>query len=197
MTPAPSRLVKWILSAFIVLNIVTLLAMNRPDAMATWLSQKTQSDCSPTTAKLLNDIPDGLYWFAHKAGLNVKWQMYSYLQRYDFTILAVGIDANGNAVLLPEPLQSERSLFDRFVTDFRETKYQLNIYQYPTEQAYYLSYLRRHYPTLHGMPTRSVRLDLQYRMFVDSSTDALRSGRYFKGPELVVPLNPKPEAGTK
>ena len=110
----------------------------------------------------------------------------------DFTILAVGVDASGKAVLLPEPLQSDRTAFQSFFTDFREPKYQLNIYQYPTEQDFYASYLLRKYPDHNGVPIKSIRLDLQYRYFVDSTADALASGQYFKGPQSVMPMYPPP-----
>ena len=180
------------ISLFILLNVAASIAMNRPDDVAVWLFRKVNATFSPRMAAMLQRVPDDLYRFAHFAGYNVKWQMYSYLQRYDFTILAVGIDASGRAVLLPEPLQSARTPFEQFVTDFRETKYQLNIYQYPSGQPFYASYLLRKYPDLNGVPTRAIRLDLQYRYYVDRSADALASGQYFKGPEGVMPMYPPP-----
>lgn len=186
------RIFKLTVSAFIVMNVFVIGMRHRPQWLADWAQQTTQTHLSPMNAWRLGLIPFAVHWYSHKAGLDNRWEMYSSLHRFDWTLVAVGIDREGQAVLLPEPMQVPRTWWQRRITDFREAKFQLNIYQWPELQARYASYLHRTYPDNQGVPIDTIRFDLRYRMFAETPVEARQRGTHWAGREVVYPYNTFP-----
>ena len=101
---------KAFLSAFIILNIFTVLFMNRPE----WL----------------------IMHYAHLVGLDNRWIMFSRLPRFNWWYVFKAKYSDGTEVVLPLPRQSNRALLERYF-DFREAKFHLNIYNNPSAREAY------------------------------------------------------------
>jgi hypothetical protein len=188
------RAKKVAISAFIVLSASAALYCNTP----WWLNRRVTAAVEANTQGALQSslyaVPTWLYWWAHKAGINWRWEMYSSVWRRDFRMVAVGIDERGRQVLLPEPLQVPRTWFEHEVADFREAKYQINLFRWPSEWPRYCSYLMRRYKDNGGVPLVAIRLDLQYREYVADADEAGRTGSHLTGETRLVPMYVYPPA---
>lgn len=169
---------KLLISAFVVLNVFTVLYMNRPK----WLV-RTQADavaaCPPPVAAVLRqgDYLDRDY--AHASGLDPTWQMFGALSRFDWWYVIKAEYADGQTVLLPLPLQSERTFWEARFADFKEAKFHLNMYNdRPTRQAYAL-YLARVYHDHDGAPIRAIVWELHYQGFLPQE-EARRLGTHLE-----------------
>lgn len=184
------RLGKIIISLFILLTMLVWAWRHTPDWWDQWYWGQVDARLSAEQARAARQVPYALNWYAHKVGLDNRWEMYSSLMRGDWTIIAIGVDANGQRVLLPEPLQSSRTLFQRSVVDFREAKYQIHLTRWPSECARYVSYLKRRYPTHNGVKIESIVLNLRFRSYAASTYDAARTGSHFGGDQWEVQFYP-------
>ncbi len=174
---------KLLLSAFILFNMLVWAWRHTPAWWDRIYWGKVDQHLAPEQAAAVRSVPAALNWYAHKVGLDNKWEMYSSLYRGDWTIIAVGIDANGKQVLLPEPLQTPRTWFESAVVDFREPKYQIHLTRWPDQAERYTRYLLRRYPSHNGVPIRDVVLNLRFRPYVESTYVAARTGSHFAGVE--------------
>jgi hypothetical protein len=103
---------------------------------------------------------------AYCAGLNGKWQMYGAQSRFNwrYVISARYADeARATEIVLPLPRQSERGWLEANVLDFKEAKFQLNIYNDELARETYARYLARRYPNHDGLPITHVRYTLLSR----------------------------------
>jgi hypothetical protein len=156
---------KLLLSAFVVLNLGTVLWMNRPGSLVRAWDRALAASPSPAAAGLLRqaDYVDRNY--AHVAGLDPTWQMFGGLSRFDWWFVIKARYAGGKEVVLPLPLQSDRTPWERTMADFKEVKYHLNMYgDRPTRKAYSI-YLARLYPEHDGAPVRQIVWELHYQNF--------------------------------
>jgi hypothetical protein len=156
---------KLLLSAFIVLNLGTVLFMNRPR----WLSESTD--------RLIRDLPSPAASFliiasvlnqmyAHLTGLDSVWSMYTDVPRGDTWHRITAEYADGTTVLVPEPLQSERTLWQRHIVDFKEVILQSSQYRSPAAREEYADYLRRQYPTHNGSPVRAIIWKIHWQNYL-------------------------------
>ncbi len=155
---------KGLISAFIILNLATVGYVNRP----AWLSEAWDNT--------VNALPAPIPWlkkkgeliprmYGHVTGLDRYWDMFSNLPRFNWWYVIKAEYADGTTVLLPLPRQSERTFLQRHFFDFKEAKFELNIYpragppqseevlRYRKAYAYYLA---RQYPTHNGAPIRAI-----------------------------------------
>jgi hypothetical protein len=105
-----------------------------------------------------------ILYAAHIAGLDNKWQMFGGQSRFNWKFLIVAEYGDSDQRverLLPLPRQSERSLFQKSIVDFKEAKFHLNIYNDPVARESYARYLGRQYPEYQGRPLKCIRYDLQ------------------------------------
>lgn len=184
---------KLLISAFIVVHAVVICFRNCPVWLATWSERTAKAHLSPMNAWRLSHLPYWAHVYGHKVGLDNKWDMYSRLHRFDWWLVSVGVDRDGNSVLLPEPFQSQRTWWQSTFVDFREAKFYLNIYDRPEQEAQYASYLLRKYPEHQGVPIEKIRFDLHYRMFFENPEEARRWGTHYHGPEAVIVMRIWPE----
>jgi hypothetical protein len=154
---------KLLLSAFIVLNLGTVLWMNRPKWLVAAWDRALAASPSPAAAEVLSlgDRFDKNY--AHVTGLDPTWQMFGALSRFDWWYIIKARYADGHTVLLPLPLQSDRTPWERTMADFKEVKFHLNMYNdRPTRQAYAI-YLARLYGEHNGVPLKDIVWELHYQ----------------------------------
>jgi hypothetical protein len=164
----PSIIRRTTVSAFIVLNLGTVLFVNLP---STWLNSATaalRAETSPFLAYRLEWCGWGLRRYAYWTGLNARWQMFGRQSKFNWHYTIHGCYSDGvreERVLLDIPRQSHRDFLDRFV-DFKELKIELNIYNNRPAREAYSRYLARQFPLNHNLPIRSVRWDLNYQMIL-------------------------------
>ena len=138
-----------LVSAFCVLNVAAVLAANQPPDLRRDALSALERSAGARSAWRLAYAEWALRWYAHKVGLDNRWTMFSRLPRFDWWYRIEARDADGSTRLLSLPLQSERSFAQRHFADFKETKFQLNVYDRPWQRRAYGRYLCR---TADGSP---------------------------------------------
>lgn len=104
--------------------------------------------------------------YAHKLGLDNRWQMFGRQSRFNWRFHIYGLYSDGlttRAWLLPDPRQVPRNWIERNLIDFKEGKYQLNIYDNRPARMAYAFYLARRYPLHEGLPIQSVVYELRHQ----------------------------------
>lgn len=103
---------------------------------------------------------------AHIGGVDNRWQMYGGQSRFNWEFQIYGEYGEENERvdrLLPLPRQSERNLFTRWIVDFKEAKFYLNIYNDEIGRECYARYLARQFPEHQGKPLKNIRFDMRIR----------------------------------
>jgi hypothetical protein len=150
---------KWLISAFVTLNIATVLYMNRPAGpQPPAPGAPGTSPPAPVSLPGVVGLADKLY--AHLTGLDNRWQMFGALPRINWWFLIKAEYADGTTVVLPLPLQSERTFWQRALFDFKEMKFHNNIYNEAPGRRAYASYLSRQYPSHEGAPIKAIIWEL-------------------------------------
>jgi hypothetical protein len=150
---------KWLVSAFVTLNVATVLYMNSP--VWPWQAVRQALGASPGVAAsppTLAGRLDELY--AHLTGLNSRWQMFGALPRINWQFVIKAQYADGTTVVLPLPGQSERTFWQRTLFDFKEMKFYTNLYNDRPGRRAYASYLCRRYPSREGVPVKAIIWEL-------------------------------------
>ena len=127
---------KAFLSAFIILNIFTVLFMNRPEWLKNAEALFLERNFSPTGKYRVQYSEWLIMHYAHLVGLDNRWIMFSRLPRFNWWYVFKAKYSDGTEVVLPLPRQSNRALLERYF-DFREAKFHLNIYNNPSAREAY------------------------------------------------------------
>lgn len=164
--PSLPRWKNAILSAFIVLNLATVGYMNLPDVLCNKLDKAMDDTLAPNAAYQVRLVSWRWQQYAYFTGLDNKWQMFGFQSRFNwwYDIRAVYSDGTQEKqVLLPLPNQSARTIGERLLFDFKERKFELNIYLNEPARESYSRYLARQYPESDGLPIQSIRWHLAYQ----------------------------------
>jgi hypothetical protein len=163
-----------LLSAFIILNIGTVLFMNIPPDFGETLS-RTIDERLPWNAAL------GLHYcgwrigqYAHLVGLDNRWTMFAHNSHFNWWYVVKAQYADSTVVALPLAGQGPRTFWQRNLFDFREAKISLNLYQNILPRKAYAFYLRREYPTHGDSPIVSITWELNNQSILDSIDSGLR-----------------------
>jgi hypothetical protein len=150
---------KLLVSAFVVLNLGTVVWMNRPKAV-----DRGVAACpSPAVASALRQADALDETYAHVTGSDALWRMFSGLSRSDRWLVIKGRYAGGGEVVLPLPLQSDRTSWQANVADFKEGKYHVGLFEDRTARQGYSVYLARFYPDHDGAPLREIVWEAHYQ----------------------------------
>ena len=158
-----------VLSLFIVLNLFTVLFMNAPPALGRATAETVDQSLPPDVAY------GALYgawlvrWSAYLVGLDSQWQMFGLQPRFHWWYVIKGRYANGEEVVLPLPMQSERSFGQRFLWDFKDAKIYLNLYRRSDWRQAFAYYLCRQHPEHGGAPILSIVYELHWRAVLPPS----------------------------
>jgi hypothetical protein len=160
------------LSLFCALNVGTVLFMNQPAPVEERGTQALGSMLSAQNASRAHAASWLVRYYAHLAGLDNRWTMFSYLHRLDWWYVIKAAYPDGLEEPLPLPLQSPRSFLQRTFFDYKEAKFHLNIYSQPEWRKAYGRYLCRQIAE-RGPPTASaIVYELHYQMFLDRAAAA-------------------------
>jgi hypothetical protein len=175
----PSLRVRCILSAFILINLGTVLFMNRPPWMVAGWEELRARWLPGRLGQMVRMGELQVRRYAHMTGLDRYWDMFSRLAPMDWRFVLKGEYEDGSVVLLPIERQSERTFLQRHFFDFKEMKYHQNLY--PTASAQhreaYLRYLARRFPEHDGSRLWRVRMELHTRPLLDPY-EAARAGHH-------------------
>ena len=161
------------LSVLIVFNFAAVLFMNRP-AWVVRQERALAARVSPLTAHRFQQAGWLLHQYAHVAGLDNRWQMFSHNSRFNWWYVIRGAYADGTTAVLPLPRQSARSFWQHMLFDFKEAKFHLNIYGNEPARAAYARYLCREYPQRGQAPISLIIWELHHQMILPPSETATR-----------------------
>lgn len=165
----PPRWQRMGLNVLASLLLVTIGWCNLPDELPEQAVAALTSRCSPEVAYRIRWGEWLWKWGAHLAGLDNKWQMYGLQSRFNWRYEIIATYGEGEQAvdrLLPLPRQSARTLWQRWVVDFKEAKFHLNIYNDPLARETYAHYLARQYPQFEGRRLEQIRFDLNYQFIL-------------------------------
>ena len=171
-----SKTRKFIISLFIVLNMGTVLFMNRPNTFINTVNGVMNSFDSPAIKYKTALCSWYIKTYAHIVGLDNRWQMFGRQSRFNWWYLIKAKYANSEIITLPLPRQSPRTWFQSFLIDFKEGKFHLNMYSNPVNRESYSRYLCRQYPNLSGVPIESIIFELHYQ-YILTPKEAAKQGR--------------------
>lgn len=154
---------KIIISGFVLLNLGSVLYMNRPPAVATAVQGVTTS-LAPGPGDLLRQAEWSVQRYASLAGLDNQWRMFGQQSRSNWWHVVTATYGHGQPRLLPLPLQSKRSLWETVLFDFKEPKLNHHtVFSGPPAQTAYAHYLARQYPTRDGVPISSITFQIYWQ----------------------------------
>jgi hypothetical protein len=116
-----------LISAFVVLNLVAILRSNRPSWAGRPIERTVDGAMGPYALYRLRYSAWLIDRYAHLAGLNNRWEMFSHQSRFNWWYGVQAI-SNGGSEDLNLPNVGERTFAQRLLFDFREAKYHLNLY---------------------------------------------------------------------
>lgn len=168
---------KLLVSAFCLLNILAVLVMNQPEVVADAKERWVAARFSPQDAFRVRYVEWLVKRWAHLAGLDNRWTMFSTLHRFDWWYVIKAIRPAGPEVL-PLPLQSPRTPLQRIFFDHKEAKIHLNLYSAPEWRLGYGRYLCRQMAQA-GDPAGFVVFELHYQNIL-TREEAERSGTHLE-----------------
>ena len=160
---------KSVISLFAVLNLGTVLFMNRPLWLITRTNAFSASKLNPQQRYHLDYLSWLIQRYAHLSGLDNRWQMFGRQSRFNWWFEIQALYANGKTIDLPLPLQSPRTFWQSTFFDIKEAKYQLNLYPSDDLRKRYAYYLCREYPILDGAPIQQIIFNLHHQMLLTPS----------------------------
>ena len=171
---------QFLISLFIILNLGTILFINRP----VWMVNKSDEmvrDLLPRTAYKFNYTGWLIRRYAHLAGLDNLWQMFGRQSRFNWWFEIKATYADGRTYLLPLPRQSPRTFWQATFSDFKEAKYHLNLYASQELRQRYAHHLFREYAKRDGAEIQSITFELYHQMLLEPPESG-RRGTHVAGP---------------
>jgi|GEM_PF-1026920 hypothetical protein len=164
--PLPTRWQRRLLTLATGLILTMIGWSNLPNDVPQKLLASVEQQGSPQLAYRLRWVEWAVRWGAHLSGLDNKWQMYGLQSRFTWRYEIIATYSDGAQQiewLLPLPRQSQRTLWQRLVVDFKEAKFDLNIYNDSLARETYAHYLARQFPEHQGCTLQRIRYDLKYQ----------------------------------
>ena len=127
MKLSSDSLKKILISAFVILNIFTVLFMNRPHFFIKYVNEAIDSYKNPMFAWKLRMGSWYIARYAHLVGLDNRWQMFGRQSRFNWWYDIKAKYSNDEIVLLPLPRQSKKTFLEWLLFDFKEAKFHLNL----------------------------------------------------------------------
>src|SRR5438046_2947378 len=112
---------KRLISAFIVLNLVTVIYINLPEAVSK-AGQEVLGALPAPLANVCRWLGQKDAEYAGVTGQDNVWRLFQVMDHANVSFVAKAEYADGAGVTLPLPLQSERTFWQRHLFDFKENK---------------------------------------------------------------------------
>ena len=154
---------KILIYVFVVINIFTVLFMNRPIFFIRDVNRIIENYHSPNIAYKVQLLSWYIKSYAHIVGLDNQWQMFGRQSRFNWWYLIKAKYNNSQTIVLPLPRQTSRNFIERNLIDFKEGKFHLNMYNNEIGRETYSRYLCRKFSNLDGSPIQSIVFELWYQ----------------------------------
>ena len=164
---------KPLISAFIILNLFTILFSNHPFQLAA-AANKALEALPPMAAYRIRWSGWLIMQYAHLVGLDNRWTMFAHNSRFNWWDVIKARYADGAMVALPLPLQIRRTFWEQTLTDFKEVKFHLSIYNDAAAKRRYARYLCRAYPRSEGSLVTAIVWERHYQNILNPSDAATR-----------------------
>jgi hypothetical protein len=151
---------KIIISLFAVLNIGTVLYMNRPEQLIAATESAVRRHLDQWSGYQIKRADWLVRRYANVVGLDNRWEFFGRVSRFNWHYLVQARTADGRMSVLPLPRQSPRTFVQRTFVDFKEAKFHLNLYGRERSREAYARHLCRAYPTVQGAPVSSVVFEI-------------------------------------
>lgn len=161
------KLRKTIISIFCCLNLFTVFFINRPVTLLNWSNQAIDTHLTEMNAWRIGYVSWLVQRYAHLTGLDNRWEMFSYAHRFNWMYVFIAHYSDSSGIILPLPLQIDRSLIQSMFADFREAKFHLNIYADHGARAAYADYLCRQYSLRGQAKITSIVIELHIQYLRD------------------------------
>lgn len=155
---------KLAISGFVVLNLFTVLFMNRSGPFKAALDERVDRLPGRYPAYVVRYAGWLVHRYAHLVGLDNQWKMFGRQSRMNWWFVIQAVHEDGSTEVLPLPLQNERKFWQHTLFDFKENKFHLNLYGSSEARKNYAHYLFRQYPaTESGTLFSSIRFELKWQ----------------------------------
>jgi len=172
----------FVVNFFIVACLWVMISINARLTLPQIFPQIYSSQRSDNLISEINWYIGRSDWFINHigwvVGLKNYWRMFSPVDRFNWYMVVTAIHQDGEETLLPLSQQTRRNFWERNLVDFREAKFQLNIYGSQTAQGFYAQYLCRRYQDIDN-PVTAIRIDLHSQSIL-SPDEAKRRGAYLE-----------------
>ena len=163
--------------AFVVVNIFTVLYMNRPVFLIQVVNKIVDNHTSAVFTYKLKLFSWYIKSYAHIVGLDNKWQMFGRQSRFNWWYLIKAKYDDSKTIALALPRQTPRNFLERNLIDFKEGKFHLNLYNNEIGRETYSRYLCRQFSNLNGSPIQSIIFELWYQNILPPE-EAEKKGKY-------------------
>ena len=154
------------ISLYCVGQLLVILFSNRPDWLTTgsneWLNEYAPDIWLYRTSRMSYLMQR----YARIVGLDNRWQMFGHQSRFNWWFRIQGVYGEGpeaRRILLPDPRQMDRTMWQRNIVDFKEAKFLLNMYGDLESKGAYSAYLARTNPVFEGKSIHAVEWELFYQ----------------------------------
>ena len=169
---------RFLISLFILLNIFTVLYVNRPVPISDIQGSKLKGVLiAPTKHNTALDLLFAGY--GNLVGLGTRWLMFILQDKYNWKYLIKARYEDSSEVVLPIPRQGNRTFLERNLFDFKDAKFQYNFNYRPYAKEHYASYLCRKYSVRNGAKIKSIIFEY-YKQNILEPKEAEKQKRYLE-----------------
>lgn len=168
------RLKHGCLSVFIIVNLGSVVFMNRPPVLDQAAGRVVDESHSPQLVYRMRWLGWLIHRYANLVGLDNRWQMFSHNSRFEWWYVIEARLADDTTVVLPLPRQSSRTFWQRALFDFREAKFHLNVYSSQRARSAYADYLCRRFPEQGEQSVRAIVWQLHHRRILEPGEAQVR-----------------------
>ena len=174
MSSTPSPKGNWLITAFISLNLFTILFTNLPYSYQHLGGRPSIPHAVTVPAEL---FARQIRVYGYLTGLDAQWKMFSHPNRYNWWYLIKAQYPDARTVILPLERQSPRSIWERVFFDFKVAKFHWNISASKESRRAYALFLCRQYAHLENEAIQSIVFEYQSQQTL-SPEEALIKGEH-------------------
>jgi hypothetical protein len=182
---------RWVITLFVVLCVGAIAFANRPEELSLAVDRRIDETMSPLMAWRVRYASWLLQRYAHLVGLDNRWEMFGRQSRFNWRYVIRGRYGDAGEHALPLPLQTERTLFQDLILDFKEPKLHLNLYPEQRWRERYAQYLCRRFPSYGGRRIEAIVFEIRWQE-LRTRAEASASGEHLAAMEYSRPLDTFP-----
>ncbi len=171
---------RFLISIFILLNVFTVLYVNRPLSINDIQGNKLKGILeAPTQQKSNTALCLFFSGYGDLVGLGTRWLMFILQDKYNWKYIIKARYEDSSEVVLPIPRQGNRTFLQREFFDFKEAKFQYNFKYRPYIKEHYASYLCKKFSVNNSSRIKSIIFEL-YKQNILDPKEAEKQNRYLE-----------------